>query len=64
MRIAIAVLLLLAPAAAMAETVFIEAARDATLIEDPDGALANGSGPVFFVGRNNQAENSVRRGLI
>jgi hypothetical protein len=65
MRSAILVLLLLAPAiAARAETVFIEAARDATLIEDPDGALANGSGPALFVGRNNQAENSVRRGLI
>jgi len=56
-------LLLLAPAAS-AETVLIEAARDATLIEDPGGALANGSGPALFVGRNNQAGSSVRRGLI
>jgi len=64
-RFGILVLLLLAPAAASrAETVLIEAARDATLIEDPDGALANGSGPAFFIGRNNQGENSVRRGLI
>lgn len=55
-------LLFVEPAAA--ETVAIEASRDATLIEDPDGALANGSGPAFFVGRNNQAENSVRRGLL
>jgi hypothetical protein len=61
---AIALLLLLAPALATAETVLIEAGRDATLIEEPDGALANGSGPAFFVGRNNQAQNSVRRGLI
>jgi len=57
-------LLLLAPVAAVAETVLVEASRDATLIEDPDGALANGSGPAFFIGRNNQAENSVRRGLL
>jgi hypothetical protein len=64
MRVGIVVLLLLAPAAATAETVLIEASRDVTLIEEPDGALANGSGPVFFVGRNNQAEYSVRRGLI
>jgi hypothetical protein len=65
MRNAIAGLLLLfAPAAATAETVLVECARDATLIEDPGGGLANGSGPAFFVGRTNQAENSVRRGLI
>ena len=57
-------MLLIVPAAATAETVLIEAGRDATLIEAPEGELANGSGPVFFVGRNNQLENSVRRGLI
>ena len=34
------------------------------LIEDSDGGLANGSGPVFFVGRTNQGQNSVRRGLV
>jgi hypothetical protein len=49
---------------AASETVLVEAGRDATLIEDPGGLLANGSGPAFFVGRNNQAGNSVRRGLI
>jgi hypothetical protein len=62
--LALLLTLLLAPALATAETVLIEAARDTTLIEDPDGALANGSGPAFFVGRNNQAQNSVRRGLV
>jgi hypothetical protein len=56
--------LLLAPVWAAAETVLIEAGRDATLIEEPDGLLANGSGPAFFVGRNNQAANSIRRGLV
>ena len=37
-RIGLALLLLLAPASVMAETVLIEAGRDTTLIEDPDGA--------------------------
>jgi hypothetical protein len=55
-------LLFVAPAAA--ETVAIEAGRDATLIEDPDGALANGAGPVLFVGRTSQDENGVRRALL
>jgi hypothetical protein len=63
-RIAIGLLLLLSAASATAETVFVEAGRDTTLIEDPAGALANGAGPVFFVGRTNQRQNSVRRGLI
>jgi hypothetical protein len=57
-------ILLIIAASAHAETVFVEAGRDATLIEDPDGGLANGAGPVFFVGRTNQRQNSVRRGLI
>jgi len=47
-----------------AATAVIEPARDTTLIEDPDGALANGAGPVFFAGRTNQAEGSTRRGLL
>jgi hypothetical protein len=64
MRTGIALVLLLYAAPVAAETVFIEAGRDTTLIEEPDGALANGAGPVFFVGRTNQSQNSVRRGLI
>jgi len=47
-----------------AETVVIEASRDATLIEDPDGALANGAGPAFFAGRTAQATNGTRRALV
>lgn len=47
-----------------AEMVSIEATRDATLIEDPDGALANGSGPALFAGRTGQALNGIRRALI
>ncbi|NIM64182.1 MAG: hypothetical protein GTO30_21780, partial [Acidobacteria bacterium] len=56
--------LALLTSAASAETVVIEATRDATLIEHPAGALANGSGPVFFAGRTSQAENGVRRALL
>ena len=55
---------LLMAGTADAETAFIEAVADATLIQHPDGALANGSGPVFFVGRSNQRENSVRRSVL
>ena len=58
------VLLLLGTTPALATTVTIEAGRDTTLIEDPAGSLANGSGPFLFVGRTNQAENSLRRGLL
>jgi len=47
-----------------AEWAYIQADRDTTLIEDPDGAKANGSGPVFFAGRTNQAMFSVRRALV
>jgi hypothetical protein len=54
----------LAPSLAGAESIAIEAARDTTLIEDSEGARANGAGPVFFVGRTNQREGSVRRGLL
>jgi hypothetical protein len=49
---------------ASADTVYVEASRDNTLIEDPDGALSNGAGPAFFAGRTNQLENSIRRGVI
>lgn len=49
---------------AAAETVLIPASSDATVIEDPDGALANGSGPFFFSGRTAQVQNGVRRGLL
>lgn len=51
-------------APARAETIVVPADRDTTLIEDPEGALSNGSGPVFFVGRTNQGPGSIRRGLL
>jgi hypothetical protein len=52
------------PAEIRAETVTLVAARDATLIEDPAGERANGSGPAFFAGRTAQSENSRRRAVV
>jgi len=59
---AIAISLLGAPV--LAGTVLVPADRDATLVEHPDGAFANGSGPAFFAGRTNQEENGIRRALL
>jgi hypothetical protein len=57
--------LLALPALGAPSTVLrIEASADATLIEDPDGLLANGAGPALFVGRTNQSADSVRRALL
>jgi hypothetical protein len=47
-----------------AETLELQAGRDATLIEDPQGARANGKGPYFFVGRTAQQENAIRRAAL
>jgi hypothetical protein len=63
-NLAVLTLLALIPVTADAETVRIEADRDATLVEHPDGDLANGSGPAFFVGRTGQGQNSIRRTLL
>jgi hypothetical protein len=49
---------------ATAETAVLSAARDATLIESATGALANGAGPVVFVGRTSQQNGSRRRAVI
>ena len=49
---------------APAETAIVPASADNTLIESPTGAFSNGAGPAFFVGRNSQASNFRRRGLI
>jgi hypothetical protein len=51
-------------AVALAATTVIPALKDATLIEDPSGSLANGAGPYAFAGRTSQASGSVRRGMI
>ena len=45
-----------------AETVTIEVSRDATLIEEPDGALADGSGPSLRSGKTGTGD--VRRALL
>jgi hypothetical protein len=48
----------------LADMVHITADRDATLIEDANGAYANGAGPAFFAGRINQGQFSLRRAVI
>ena len=47
-----------------AEMLHVPADRDATLIQDPSGGRANGSGPAVFAGRTGQGEYGLRRGLI
>jgi hypothetical protein len=49
---------------ARAETIELQAGRDATLIENPHGALANGKGPFFFVGHTAQDQNGIRRAAL
>jgi hypothetical protein len=57
-------LVLAAALAVPSGVVRVEADRDGTLIEHPTGALANGSGAAFYVGRTNQAAGSIRRALL
>ncbi|WP_287325004.1 DNRLRE domain-containing protein [Okeania sp. SIO1F9] len=38
--------------------------QDNTIIESATGALSNGQGPILFVGRTNQPQDSIRRGVI
>ena len=65
LQILFVLLILVLPArAAQAEVVVVEADRDATLIEHPDGNLGNGSGPSIFVGRTGQSQNGVRRAVV
>ena len=49
---------------ARAATVAIPASQDTTLVEDPNGALANGAGPAIFAGRTAASDDGVRRGLV
>jgi hypothetical protein len=63
-RFAIGVIALACPFSARADLASVPASRDATLIEDAEGGLANGAGPVFFVGRNNAEVGSIRRALL
>jgi len=59
-------MLMSVPAAAdVFYTVQIEANQDNTLIDDPNGARSNGTGPYFFVGlTGDSAGGGIRRGLI
>jgi hypothetical protein len=45
-------------------SVALSSSKDNTLYEDAGGALSNGAGQYFFVGRTTQGANSIRRGLI
>ena len=58
------VIAMLVTSASSGEDVVLDPIRDATLIEHPDGARANGSGPAFFVGRTGQSRDSRRRAVI
>jgi hypothetical protein len=51
-------------ASASAETASVPSAADNTLIESATGASSNGAGPAVFVGRNSQAADFRRRGLL
>jgi len=64
LRIVISLLLMSIAGPVPAETVTIEATRDATLIEHPEGALANGAGSRLFVGRTSQSQNGIRRAVL
>jgi len=56
--------LLFPPSDLRAGTITLGASLDATLIEHPAGALANGAGPALFVGRTSQASGARRRALL
>ncbi len=45
-------------------SVTLSPSADNTLYEEPTGALSNGKGQYFFVGRTNQITDSIRRGVI
>lgn len=51
-------------AGASYQTRVLYPSQDNTLIESSTGELSNGAGPALFVGRTNQLENNLRRGLI
>jgi len=52
------------PGDARAESATLSPAGDATLIENPTGALANGSGPALFAGRISASTGAIRRAVI
>src|SRR5512141_2008819 len=54
----------LAGGSACANSVDIQASKDNTLYQSAIGSLSNGAGAHMFVGRTNQASDSIRRGLV
>ena len=50
--------------AAHADSIAVTAVQDATLIEDPSGQFASGSGPSLFAGRIATTIQSLRRALV
>jgi FtsP/CotA-like multicopper oxidase with cupredoxin domain len=50
--------------AALADTITLSALKDNTLFESPTGALSNGIGGSMYVGRTDENQYSLRRGLI
>jgi hypothetical protein len=63
-RLAVGVIATTCAFSARADLASVPASRDATLLEDAEGGRANGAGPVFFIGRNNAEEDSIRRALL
>jgi spore coat protein A len=53
-----------ATGSAYATSVEIQASGDNTLYQSATGAISNGIGAHMFVGRSNQASDSIRRGLV
>jgi hypothetical protein len=49
---------------ALAEFALLRPVKDGTLIENPAGALSNGSGPGFFAGRTSSTSGSIRRAVL
>jgi len=47
-----------------ADSAVVTAVQDATLIEDPSGGFASGSGPAIFAGRIASTLQSLRRALV
>jgi hypothetical protein len=53
------------PGPGLADEVLLAPSKDNTLYESLTGALSNGAGPYFFVGRTNQSGPvAIRRGLL
>jgi hypothetical protein len=60
--VALAVTVLMASGASLADTVTLSPLKDNTLFEDPNGELSNGAGYYLFAGVNDVDE--IRRGLL